>query len=238
MTANARFYPSGDQCLIVEFGESINLETNEQVCLFAARVTQAALQCVVDVVPAFANVGIHYVPGAVPRSDMTSPFNALCKILCELLPSASALVSEAKSRTIEIPVCYGGEFGPDLEEVATATGRSPKSVVELHGAVEARVFMIGFAPGHPYLGLWDKRLDVPRRRTPRTQVAAGSVAIANRQCVIYPFDLPSGWNVIGRTPLKMFDLSRRQSCLLAPGDRVRFVQLSIEEYEASQRGKA
>jgi len=164
-------------------------------------------------------------------------FTAMSALLGEFL-STTEVADIHASRLVEIPVCYGGELGLDLDEVAQATQQSAESVIDTHTATEARVFMIGFAPGHPYLGLWDERLAVPRRRTPRTQVAAGSVAIANRQCVIYPFDLPGGWNVIGRTPLTMFDPSRAQPCLLAPGDRVRFVRISSEQYEASKGGEA
>lgn len=233
MTNAVQFFASGDQCLIVEFGHGVDIETNRRVCAFAQRVTLAALPFVVDVVPAFSSVGIHYLPFAVPRSEQGSPYAAMCHLMEGLLLEPDAGTA-GSTRLVEIPVCYGGEYGPDLDEVARAGDQSPEAIIALHGATEAHVFMIGFAPGHPYIGLSDERFAVPRRPTPRTQVPAGSVAIANRQCVIYPFDLPGGWNLIGRTPLAMFDASRAQPCLLQPGDRVRFVSISPTQYDAAK----
>jgi len=235
MTSEVHLFASGDQCLIVEFGHSVDIGINRQVCAFAQRVRLASLPFIIDVVPAFSSVGIHYLPFAVPRSEQVSPYAALCGLIEGLLlePHES---TAGPTRLVEIPVCYGGEYGPDLDEVARASDQSPKTIVALHVATDAHVFMIGFAPGHPYIGLWDERFAVPRRLTPRTQVPAGSVAIANRQCVIYPFDLPGGWNVIGRTPLTMFEVSRAQPCLLQPGDLVRFVEISPTQYEDAKRG--
>lgn len=235
MTHNAHFFASGDQCLIVEFGRSVDIETNRHVCAFAQRVTMASLPFVIDVVPAFSSVGIYYLPFAVPRPEHVSPYAALCDLVEGLLLEQDEGTT-SPTRLVEIPVCYGGEFGPDLDEVARASDQSPEAIVALHGATEAHVFMIGFAPGHPYIGLQDECFAVPRRPTPRTQVLAGSVAIANRQCVIYPFDLPGGWNVIGRTPLTLFEVSREQPCLLRPGDQVRFVKISPAQYEDAKRG--
>lgn len=233
MTQEVRFFASGDQCLIVEFGQGVDIDTNRRVCAFANRVTLASLPFVIDVVPAFSSVGIYYVPFAVPRPEQVSPYAALCDLVEGLLHAPDENTTRP-TRLVEIPVCYGGEYGPDLDEVACSSDQSPEAIVALHGATDAHVFMIGFAPGHPYIGLSDERFAVPRRPTPRTQVPAGSVAIANRQCVIYPFDLPGGWNVIGRTPLTMFDVSRAQPCLLQPGDQVRFVSISPTQYDAAK----
>ncbi|WP_154586714.1 5-oxoprolinase subunit PxpB, partial [Bordetella pertussis] len=132
---------------------------------------------------------------------------------------------------MEIPVCYGGEHGPDLEEAARAAGLTPEALVALHGAPGSMVYMLGFAPGHSYIGVHDARLDLPRRATPRTAVPAGSVAIANRQTVIYPARLPGGWNIIGATPLNLFDPGREPAALLQPGDRIRFVPIDAAEFD-------
>jgi inhibitor of KinA len=134
-------------------------------------------------------------------------------------------------KAIDIPVCYDREFGPDLADVAAATGLAVDEVVRRHTGSDHRVLMIGFAPGFPYLGGLDAALVVPRRGSPRARVEAGSVAVANGQTAIYPFATPGGWNVLGRTPLRLFDPLREPASLLQAGDRVRFVSISAGEFQ-------
>jgi KipI family sensor histidine kinase inhibitor len=226
-----RIEPSGDQCLIVEFGSTIDVEVNRRVCAFARRLQEAALAGVLDIVPSYTALGVHYRAAAIVRRGGETPFAALSRAV-EALLAEPLQADDEPSRLVEIPVCYGGEFGPDLEDVAAATGLPIDEVVRLHGATIGRVFMLGFAPGHPFIGVWDEQLAVPRRPTPRTRVPAGSVAIANRQSNVYPFDLPGGWNVIGRTPLTMFDPRREPPCLLRAGDSVRFVPITRAQFDA------
>jgi KipI family sensor histidine kinase inhibitor len=128
-------------------------------------------------------------------------------------------------------VCYAAEVAPDLAEVAERCGLTVQEFVARHCASPHRVLMVGFVPGHPYIGGLDPSLSVPRRATPRLKVAAGSIAIANAQTVIYPFTTPGGWNIIGRTPLRVFDAMRDPPAILAPGDRVKFIPIELEEYE-------
>ena len=139
--------------------------------------------------------------------------------------------AERAARTIDIPVCYGGEHGPDLSEVAKVTGLTEQEVIQMHCAPGSMVFMLGFAPGHPYIGIHDPLFALPRREVPRTVVPAGSVAIANRQSTIYPTRLPGGWHILGATPLKLFDVARPQPTLLLPGDHIRFVPISPAEFD-------
>jgi len=228
-----RIEASGDQCLLVEFGTVIDIEINRRACAFARRLEAAALPGVLDVVPSFTGVGVHYRAAAILREGDETPFVALSRAVQALL-AAPLQSDDGATRLVEIPVCYGGDFGPDLAEVAAATGLDEDEVVRLHGATTGRVFMVGFAPGHPFIGLWDERLAVPRRKTPRTRVPAGSVAIANRQSNVYPFDLPGGWNLIGRTPLRMFDPQREPQALVQTGDSVRFVFVSRAEFDAME----
>lgn len=229
-----RLLPSGDQCLVVVFGESVDEAVNRRVCRFAHRLEAAALPGVVDVVPSFTGVGVHYRADLVPLQAGETPFEALRARIAALVaqPPPAGL---DEGRLVEIPVCYGGEYGPDFDEVARTAGVDGDGLVALHTGVESRVFMIGFAPGSPYLGLWDERLAIPRRRTPRTRVPAGSVAIANRQSVIYAYDSPGGWNLIGRTPTRVFDAGRTSPYLLRAGDRVRFVPITPRQYERERR---
>jgi KipI family sensor histidine kinase inhibitor len=179
-----------------------------------------------DVVPALGGLALHFDPdfeGAI--ADVAAELVERC--LKDGLPDA-----EHVGREVEVPVCYDPVFAPDLAEVAEKTGLSPDEVAARHAAGEYRVLMMGFAPGHAYMGGLDAKLAVPRRATPRAVVPSGSVAIANEQTVIYPYAIAGGWNIIGRTPLAIFDARREQPSLFNAGDRVRFRAVSGAEFEA------
>ncbi|WP_459616776.1 5-oxoprolinase subunit PxpB [Bordetella sp. 2513F-2] len=217
--------PQGDRCLLVRFGDTLDADIGRR-CLAAARMLrEAGLPGATDIVASYAAVAVHYRPGG---QDATLP--ALAGRIRAVL-AQGIVAEEAGGREIEIPVCYGGAHGPDLPEVAAAAGLAPQDVVALHTQPGAMVFMLGFAPGHAYIGVHDERLGIGRRDTPRTAVPAGSVAVANRQTVIYPGVLPGGWNIIGATPLVLFDPQRQPAALLAPGDRVRFVPIDAQTFE-------
>jgi len=162
----------------------------------------------------------------------STPFAALAAQL-QLLLDDSDKVESHSPRLIEIPVCYGGEFGPDLAGAAAECGLSEEELIALHGA-EVTVLMLGFAPGHPYLGHYDERLALPRRRMPRTRVSAGSLGLANWQSVIYPQILPGGWSLIGRTPWRLFDPRAEQACRLRAGDRIRCVPIDAATFASMQ----
>lgn len=235
--AQAQGLPPGVRCvacseyyLVVEFGRSLSLDINAQAVAFAAHLRTAGLPCITDLVPALASVGVHYRPDLVPVRGDELPHTAMQRLVAEAFASF-APVSKASDEALVIPVSYGGEFGPDLEPVAQHCGLTPAEVIQLHTQTTGVVLMLCFAPGHSQMGLWDERLNIGRRSTPRMQLAAGSVAIANRQTVIYPFVVPGGWNVIGRTPLKMFDPERENPCLLSPGMAVRFQPIAAEEFD-------
>jgi len=179
-----------------------------------------------DVVPALGGLGLHFgeaFDGNVPEAAAA---------LIEECLAAGVPKAAREERIVEVPVCYEAEFAPDLELVSSTTGIPVEEVVERHCASEFRVLMIGFAPGHPYMGGLHPTLAVPRRANPRAEVPAGSVAIANLQSVIYPYAIAGGWNVIGRTPLAVFDARREPPSLLAAGDRVRFRAISRAEYRS------
>jgi KipI family sensor histidine kinase inhibitor len=219
--------PQGDRCLSIDFGESISLETGI-LCLNAAvTLERAKIQGVTDIVPSYTAVALFYKPGVdIGGTD----FATLCAQVHTQL--AHALVQATTSaRQVDIPVCYGGQHGPDLSEVAQKTGLSEQQVIALHTQPGSMVFGLGFSPGHPYIGVHDALFALPRRDVPRTAVPAGSVAIANRQSTIYPTLLPGGWHILGATPLKLFDLRRPQPSLLMPGDQVRFISISEQEYD-------
>jgi len=219
--------PLGDCAVYIEFSKTLDLEVNSAVQRLAAMLYGRALPWVRDVVPSLGGIAIHFDPDhADVHGDAMSASLAL---VSECLKQGLPKTDEA-TRTVEVPVCYEAEFAPDLTEVAAAAKVTPDEAVALHAASEFRVLMIGFAPGHAYMGGLHPKLAVPRRATPRPIVPAGSVAIANDQTVVYPYAISGGWNIIGRTPLTVFDAERESPSLFAAGDRVRFKPISRGEF--------
>lgn len=230
-----RIEPLGDRALLVVLGEHIDAELNRRVLACAEALRSARLAGVDDIVPAFASVCIHYDPSAWigKNKDRPAQLNLLDRVDAILRKIDTAEPGNGDS-LIEIPVCYADEFAPDLDLVATQANLSPEQVIARHTATEYRVAMLGFAPGFPYLLGLAAALHTPRRKQPRVRVPAGSVAIGGAQTGIYPRESPGGWQVIGRTPLVLFDASRPQPALLMPGRRVRFRAIDADEFSASK----
>lgn len=219
----------GDRCLVLRFGTGIDIAVGRRCAAAASALRQAGIRGISDIVPTFNTVAVHYLPAHF------SPNTSARKLQTEIervLRDADLNSGETGGKRVELPVCYGGEFGPDLPDVAERTGLSPEEVIALHGREPAYVFMLGFAPGAPFMGVHDERFALPRRATPRTSIPAGSVAIANRQTVIYPNNLPGGWHIIGRTPVRLFDPERNPITLFSPGDTVQFRPISEEEFKS------
>ncbi|MBV6305775.1 5-oxoprolinase subunit PxpB [Candidimonas humi] len=225
-----KIVPQGDRCLILVFGSGIDPATSRRCIAAAAALREAGLDEIRDIVPTYNSVAVHHHPCADTRH---SP--ALAQKIDERLRQAfTGGLEPGAARQVDIEVCYGGEYGPDLPQVAEHCGLSEADVVRLHSATLVQVLMLGFAAGAPYLGLIDQRLDIPRRSSPRVSLPAGSVAIANRQTMIYPESSPGGWHIIGATKATLFDPSAEPPTLLAPGDSVRFVPVSQEEFRAAR----
>lgn len=218
-----RFVLAGDSTLIVEFEERIDPAVNERVIRLAAALKSAAIAGVRDVVPTYRSVAVFFDPLRTQYDDLVR----------RLERGASGLerTSPERRAPIQVPVCYGGEFGPDLADVAKGANMSPEEVVALHSHGIYRVFMLGFLPGFAYMGLVDPRIAAPRRATPRLRVSKGSVGIAGRQTGIYPSDTPGGWQLLGRTPAEPFRISRPSPFLFTAGDAVQFVPVDRSEYE-------
>lgn len=215
-----------EDALLLRFGDRIDAAINARVHAAARTLRTAALPGVVDIAPAFASLLV--------RFEVVSATTSLDAAIRDAIGQETAAVQTAPDTisVIEIPVCYGREYGPDLEAVATHAGLSPETVIARHVAGEYTVAMLGFAPGFPYLLGLHPGLTLPRRATPRTRVPAGSVAIGGAQTGIYPRELPGGWHLVGRTPQALFAPTRHPPALLAPGDRVRFRAIDRAEFAA------
>lgn len=224
----------GDRCIIFELGNRIDAGTGLKCLSLAQRFRLAKLSGVTDVIPSFITVAIQFEPHPDHQNDPIAYFEHAAQAFLDQ-PLDQSLV---ESRIIEVPVCYDSNYGIDLEFVAQTSQCSIEEVIRKHTEALSRVYMIGFAPGQPYIGIHDLCFDIPRRKTPRTAVPAGSVAIANRQTTFYPNLLPGGWHVIGMTPIALFDVNRARPSLLEPGDQVRFVPITSERFKSIQDNKA
>lgn len=225
------FTALGDRAVTITLGTTIDEVTRLRVQSLCAALDAQPVPGLIEYVPAFASLTVHYDPARVPlASGGTSPYESLCALLTDALQRATP-ASIPTPRTVTIPVAYGGEFGPDLEDVARHAGISPDDVIALHTSGDYVVHMVGFIAGFGYLGGLPHKIATPRRATPRTLVPASTVGIGGSQTGVYPIDSPGGWNLIGRTPLTMFDPRRDPPTLLHAGDRVRFVALAPHELE-------
>lgn len=228
------FSALGDTAVVVALGTGIDEAALPRVRALTSILERERLPGVVDVVAAYATVTVFYDPARM-AGEGERPYERLCRLITE---KSRTLDSEAKKRfsapgrTMEIPIAYGGEFGPDLGEVARHCGMEPAEVVSRHKSADYLVHAIGFVPGFPYLGGLPEKLRTPRRATPRTSVAAGSVGIGGAQTGIYPLVTPGGWQIIGRTPLALFRPGEPEPALLRVGDRVRFKVITPEEFAA------
>ena len=223
-----RIVAAGDSALIVEFEERIDPAVNWRVVTLAERLLADPIAGVRDIVPTFRSVAVYF-----------DPLRTAHDILQARLEREAAVPLKEVSRSrdvVRLPVCYGGEFGPDLADVAAFGRISEPAVVELHTRPTYQVFMLGFAPGLAYLGVVDEQIAAPRRDTPRVRVPRGSVGIAGAQTGVYPAETPGGWQIIGRTPILPFDLSRREPFLMKAGDAVKFDAIDRAEFDRLERG--
>ena len=213
----------GDRALIVELGDDISPQINQKVRELYVGAKDRRIKGIKDLVPSYRSLTVVYDPLIISLDSLELQINAIWNGLGDArLPDP---------RTVEIPVVYGDEYGPDLEWVAAYHNKTPKDVIRLHTQPIYQVYMIGFMPGYPYMGEVSDALVTPRRKTPRTRVPKGSVGIAQKQTGIYPFTSPGGWQILGRTPVQLFDSQAKPPSLLEMGDRVKFYAVAAEEIE-------
>lgn len=221
-----RIVVSGDSAVNVEFGNEISEDINRQVSEYVHALEESKISGITGMIPTFRSVLISYDPRLLSYGEMIS-----------LLTQAFSMKGENKSksrRVVEIPVCYGGEYGPDLAFVAEHANLTPEEVVRIHSSREYLIYMIGFLPGFPYLGGLDSRLVTPRLSQPRVRIPAGSVGIGGEQTGLYPLDSPGGWQLIGRTPIQTYLPSRNPPVIYEAGDWIRFVPVTPDEFKEIQ----
>lgn len=222
-TTRFRILALGDSAITIEFGDEIDPEINARVMAFAKTLIDQRWQGIHDVVPTYRSVTIHFNPLRCDSAALTKKLKTV--------PHHEPGHVASQGTLHEIPVLYGAEWGPDLDDVAAFAGLQPNEAIALHSSIHYRVYMLGFSPGFPYLGLVPECLAIPRRLTPRTQVPAGSVGIAERQTGIYPTATPGGWQLIGRTPTAIYRRTSVDPFLLKPGDLVRFRSIDRDEFD-------
>ena len=218
---------AGDRGLLVEYGGSIDPKINEKVRAMSIALEREMPEGVVEVIPTYRSLLIVYDP------EKTRP-TRLEKVL-ETTEQRLGDIRIPPPKVVEIPVCYGGEFGPDIEHVAETHGLTVEEVIQIHSEPEYRIYMVGFTPGFPFLGGLSEKLHTPRLESPRTKVPRGSVGIANNQTGVYPIASPGGWQLIGRTPLKLFAPERENPILYQAGDFLRFKPISMAEYRKREK---
>lgn len=218
-----RFLPVGDTALSVEFGNTIDPDLNDRVVAFDQAVTAAELPGIIETVPSYRALLVEYEPRVVSFPILVDSLLGLSR--------EAANGSVLPPRRWVVPVAYGGQFGEDLPEIAQRRNLAPDEVVAAHVSGDYRVYMIGFAPGFAYLGRLSRALELPRRDTPRQFVAEGSVLIGGLQTAIAPMAIPTGWHILGRTPLRCFDAQKPEPFLFRPGDRVRFRPIGPQEFD-------
>ncbi|WP_378478185.1 5-oxoprolinase subunit PxpB [Rhodoplanes azumiensis] len=221
--AEPRILTSGDTALVVEFGREVDRRVSALVLALTRRLEAQPIAGVIELVPTFRSLMVHYDPLVIAPADLSA----------RLAASAAGLDAvEEPGRLWRLPACYDPAVAPDIAAVAAATGLTPSEIAALHSAETYHVYMLGYLPGFPYMGDTPAALRLPRRTDPRVKVPAGSIAIATAMTAVYGIESPGGWNLIGRTPALMWDLRREPPALLAAGDKVLFEPIGLSEYEA------
>ncbi len=227
------FYHLSEKAVTMEFGKEISIETHQQVIQADLLVRHKNFKGVIETVPAYSTLTVYYDPILIlehKSQNLSSAYEIIKSLLSDLLEPSFAILP-VDFPLIQIPVCYNPALGQDLDFVSKYSHLSIEEIIQLHTAPLYTVFMIGFSPGFPYFGILPEKLEVPRKSIPNNNVPAGSVAIAGKQTGIYPFETPGGWQIIGRTPLRLFDTSKHDSSLLKVGYHVQFTSITISQFE-------
>jgi KipI family sensor histidine kinase inhibitor len=220
---NIRILTEGDSSLLVEFGKEISPEINQKITAAVQLLKEQHIEGVVDLIPAFCSLLINYDPRVISFEEISKRVQQIIKL--------DARAGQQRKRVFEIPVCYGGAYGPDLANIASHAGLTEEEVIQIHSSRDYLIYMLGFLPGFCYLGGLDERIHTPRLANPRIKINAGSVGIGGSQTGIYPLDSPGGWQLMGMTPVKTYDPEREDPILVEAGDYIRFVPIDEAEYK-------
>ena len=201
-----RILTAGDSALLIEFGKEINPETNRKITAIVQLMREQHIEGIVDVIPAFCSLLINYDPRVLSYEELKERMENLLKM--------ETKTETTRKRIFEIPVCYGGEYGPDIDNIAEHAGLSVNEVIKIHSSKDYLIYMLGFLPGFTYLGGLDERIHTPRLASPRLTIRAGSVGIGGSQTGIYPLDSPGGWQLMGLTPVRIYDPERQTPILV------------------------
>ncbi|NLY73078.1 MAG: 5-oxoprolinase subunit PxpB [Tissierellia bacterium] len=221
-----KFLPAGDRALVMEFGQEIDPAINARIRASLRALDRAKPDYLLETIPTYRSLLIIYDPIKIGYQELTEELRDLISTGDE---------EEQTIKIVEIPVIYGGDYGPDLDYVAQHNGLDKEEVIKIHSSQDYLVYMLGFTPGFSYLGGMDERIATPRLAEPRTKIPAGSTGIAGSQTGIYPIDSPGGWQLIGRTPVKLYDPLSDPPVLLSAGDFVRFIPIDIEDYKRIEK---
>ena len=215
--------PVGDRAISIDFGQVIDPKINRHIRQTIERIKELQLEGIIELVPTYCALLVEY-------DAMLYSYSEICNIIEPTLEEGMTNTTNELVTVVEVPTVYGGEFGPDLRFVASHNHLSEDEVISIHSGTDYLVYMLGFIPGFTYLGGMDPRIATPRLSSPRTLIPAGSVGIAGEQTGTYPSDSPGGWQIIGRTPVTMYDMSKAQVALLNAGDYVRYVPIDESEF--------
>ena len=217
----------GDSSVLIVFGDTISTEINQRITATVKLIKEQRIEGIVDMIPAFASLLINYNPLVISYAALRRRLERILRM---------EIRSEATVRRVyEIPVCYGGAYGPDLGQIADHAGLTPEEVIDIHTSRDYLIYMLGFLPGFCYLGGLDKEIATPRLKTPRVKIPAGSVGIAGEQTGVYPLESPGGWQLIGQTPLRFYDPHREKPILCEAGMHIQFYPIDREEFDRIYR---
>ncbi|MCL3781342.1 5-oxoprolinase subunit PxpB [Prolixibacteraceae bacterium JC049] len=216
------YIPSGDSAFLLRFGHIISEEINQQVRAYFIALNNCKIEGIIECIPSYTDLLVIYNPIVIQYKQLLLQLKQVAQQMHSIqIPAA---------QTVEIPVCYGNEFGEDMHTVMDHTGLNEQEIIKVHSQISYLVYMLGFTPGFCYLGGMNPQIATPRKSVPSQKIVAGSVGIAAQQTGIYPIDSPGGWQVIGRTPLRLFDPNRKPEFLIQAGDYLQFKPISIDEY--------
>ena len=222
MQNKIKLLTAGDSSILLQFGNTIDPAINRKIAATVQLMREQHINGVTDVIPAFCSLLINYDPRVISYEQIKRRMEALVKI--------DVTAGDTRKRVFEIPVCYGGEYGPDIQNIADHAGLSVEEVIQIHTSRDYLIYMLGFLPGFTYLGGLDERIHTPRLANPRIRIPAGSVGIGGSQTGIYPMDSPGGWQLMGMTPVKTYDPDREVPMLVEAGDYIRFVAIDEDEF--------